>query len=1655
MKKILSVSIFLLLLIAPVLAQAVRENASIIEPVPEIPYYRHFYISIKDKFVLGEEVEARVCGSGLATLEIYRFENLSVLFERFKGYGKEEDFLAGEKPFKTITIQLGQECEELDLQIEQAGLYFVKGYSTESENEPIAMFSVEEIALMVKESPEKILFYATDINTGKPIPNAEIKLLEQKQALGTETPEIEEKSLGFTNDLGLLEWKKGEVKEDFDYKGQLFIVQKNDSFAFVQGYYWRRSEEQNSLYIFTDRPIYRPNQIVHFKGILWKTGVEKHALEGETVSITIRDAKWNEVFKKDFTTNEFGSIEGEFTLTDEPPLGRYNIEARKNEKYLGNAYFQVEEYRKPEFEVKVNPSKDVFIGGEKARVEIKAEYFFKSPVQDAKVMYRVYSSHYREPCYGYWKCIYYEPLTEYYPGIIPPYPYYEKQLVTEGETVTDSEGKAFIEFDTNADREKRYFIEATVVDESNRQVSGSGTVIVVPALFRLTVIPDKWWYAENEEIRLKINAKDLEGKPIDTEATVKVYSLQWNTESKEYNRELAKEEIVATNEGKAELRFTLPAGQYAVEATAVDELGNTVKAENSLSVRGKERESRVQEIEVLLDRELYTPGEDALLTITAPEPDYYALISIESRGLFHYEVIHSLEEEFSYIIPIISDYEPNAFVTVTGIQNGKVFMKTLSLNVPPNENKIDLSIETDSDYYYPRQTAHYTVKATSNGKPVEAEFAVMLVDEAIFQLAEDNKKDIFQFFFKPEYNWVSTQWSLREYYYYPLYGIRGAGIMEETMPMPMAQKVVEEAGYAVPEVRKTFADTAYWKAFLKTNSEGIAEFDVVLPDNLTTWRAAVIANSKNKAGMQEDKIASTKDVIARLIVPKFVVQGDKFTITAIVHNNLPEMKDALVRIESDNIEFPDGNSEELTIASGRSEKVEFSAIAKKCCTATIKLEALTDIESDAIEIVMPVFPWGIKEFETVSGEVNETVEIGIEFPEETVREADKLIIKLDPTLAGTIINSLDYLTGYPYGCVEQTMSRFLPDVIVAKALNELNLENEKLKKELPKMVEKGLQKLYGFQLSDGGWGWWRNDSSQPFMTAYVLYGLTLAKQAGFEVNEDVLAKGKLAAIKHFDETSDREVQAFLSYALYLNGDSRFVEELKEHAGEMSDYGKALLVLQIDSEEEAKPYLDELLENASCGLSFCSWSGKTWRKYWSERNTETTAIVLKAIVKFEPENERVRKAINWLLMKREYSHWRSTQDSAMVVLALTDYLKYSGELEPNYTARVYINNELKKEFSVTRDNMFEVDSELSISEPKKNSVVRIEMEGKGKLYYSITKEYFSKQEEISAKDNGIKITRIVENEIDIGEEAVVKLKIETDREYDYVIVEDYLPAGVTVVDARKRGNYGYYWSEWYPYWYARMETRDEKVVFFFRELRKGETELEYMVRGEVSGAYKHLSAQAYLMYNPEINGHSTGNTFIVTKEKSFSLPKIEIKDDYIWIYPRPIPLEASVKATVVDNSGNEIVSTEAEISNGKARIPLTASLGEGLYSVKVSIESEGQTYSETKDFQVGRVEVKRTELADVGYSNELVERTKQAKLESPAQGMCNATGGTWSNGQCACPEGHYWVFGVGCEAKAYEPRPAADSMQLLVIGIALSAIIVAFVLFLKRKPKQSA
>ncbi len=689
-------------------------------------------------------------------------------------------------------------------------------------------------------------------------------------------------------------------------------------------------------------------------------------------------------------------------------------------------------------------------------------------------------------------------------------------------------------------------------------------------------------------------------------------------------------------------------------------------------------------------------------------------------------------------------------------------------------------------------------------------------------------------------------------------------IAEEIESAPMAEMADGAGGaprsggqaeeYVKPVVRKFFPDVVVWKPDMITDSDGMATLDVELPDTLTTWRSTIKAYTPDMlSGQIINKIITRKNVLVRFETSRTFTQGDEATISAVVHNYLPHDKEVKVDLEIDDIlDAKQTNSKIITVQAGQDKRVDFKVQVMGCCETKATLYSLTDEESDAVEMTIPIVPSGVKEYDYDAGNVDTLTELIINIQDgELVTDATEFNLYLSPSIASLALDSLPYLIGYPHGCVEQTMSRFLPDIIVLRAIETLGLERDDLKEELLPMIVAGLERLYDMQNGDGSWGWWKYGDGNAFMTAYVVYGLTEAQNSRFEVDDWRINRGLDWLKDHDKRVDDPNTRAYIHYVLSLHGMAE-PEKIYKQRDKMSDYGKALLALAYhrsgDTQKAAE--IVELLENsANCNTRECNWEGG--RYHWRYNNVEATSYVMRALIKIKPESNKIPKAVNYLVRTRRGNHWYSTKDTAQAIFALTDYMMVSGELNPDYTFRIYQDGLLIKEDRITKDNVMTYDGKVELH-PRPYSVIRVEKEGSGMLYYSKQLEYFVKSRNINADSNGITVTRQYSKyNIKAGDEFNVTLTIDSDADYEYIIIEDYIPAGTEVVQDKINDFYSYY-----RHWgYSNKEIRDEKVDTFYTRLNKGQRNITYQLRAEFPGLYVAMPAQAHCMYAPEINGRS--------------------------------------------------------------------------------------------------------------------------------------------------------------------------------------------------------
>ncbi len=319
----------------------------------------------------------------------------------------------------------------------------------------------------------------------------------------------------------------------------------------------------------------------------------------------------------------------------------------------------------------------------------------------------------------------------------------------------------------------------------------------------------------------------------------------------------------------------------------------------------------------------------------------------------------------------------------------------------------------------------------------------------------------------------------------------------------------------------------------------------------------------------------------RLEMPRFLTEGDTVTISGVVHNFLKSDKSTKISLDLNGAQLLDSPSETVTIKQNGEHRVDWRVQANQVGKLTLLAKALTDTESDAVEMTMEIVPHGLKQTvgnttTLTQNDADQTFSLDLSANPDS--QARSLRIEASPSLAGTLFGALDYLTSFPYGCTEQTMSSFLPNVIVAQTLKDVPTAKIRASNDLDKKVQRGLDRLYAYQHDDGGWGWWKDDKSDPFMTAYVVDGLTLAGKASYQIDLGRRDQGreKLASLLNAGKNDngnpiDDETRSYMIYAYTESGDSdgHYLEALYAKRSSLGPYGRALLALALHQRKDGR------------------------------------------------------------------------------------------------------------------------------------------------------------------------------------------------------------------------------------------------------------------------------------------------------------------------------------------------------------------------------------------------------------------------------------------------------------------------------------------------------
>jgi len=1386
-------------------------------------------------------------------------------------------------------------------------------------------FTITNQALTLKYSGSKALAWLVSLKDGSPINSASIKFynLKGEMVLSGKTD-----ADGFFE--GNLNLKKFQTVNN-EWNPEFWVTaEKDGEFTFL-GSEWNNGLEpwnfgigenfrgpslayyQVDSYIYTERQLYRPGDTVYFKGIL-RTRDNNGKIEipkGTNALVTVADAQYNEIYNKTIKLNDFGTFSAELPVDAGAPLGVYQISVKllpedKYDNNWGGTSFNVLAYRKPEYKVELKPEKEEYFSGDKVAFDVNAAYYFGAAMANADINWYATGSaywfnRYTDDWYSFalddvwcwWNCS------------------SQTDTITEGKGKLDKNGYYKVEFPvdlTNKETSQTVMVEADITDTNNQVVANREYVPVHKSEVYVGVKTDDYVVNPNEKAKVKVITLKTDGSPAPGQSvSIQLFQREWNTVKKKnvdgeyyYENEpkdtfIRKTRTTTDDKGKGSADIMIDAGgTYRIVVDTEDGKGRVSKAGTVVyafsDVFINWPRANNDRIEVVTDKPEYKVGDTAKLLIKSPYQGekIKALVTVEREGIISRKVIQVLGNAQPVEIPITENLIPNAYVSVVIIKprDGETFDENgkdtgtpafkvgyAALNIETSQKKLDLEISTDKKKYGPGENVNTVIKVKNYlGQPVQAEVSLGVVDLSVQALLGFQLPDLVNTFYQQ----------------------RGLGVKTSQMLiylMDVFKPGSKGGGGGEPEtkVRTNFKDTAYWNPSVMTDEKGEAKVSFTLPDNLTTWQFLAIANTKDSLyGATTHEVIETKQTIVRPLRPRFAVIDDEIQLGATIHNFTDKVQDYEVTFSGTGFETKSDTTQKVKVKPDESGKIVFPVKIGDTKTAVLHFKAVGDNTLDEIEENIPVYEFGTPQFVATNGVVDKDSTEEVYIPPKNEAKHGKVTATISPTLASYLPKGLEFLVEYPYGCAEQTVSSFLPNVAVKtlQGFDEFKFVDDK---KLEKNIIGGLEKLYTFQRSDGGFGYWsESNESYPYLTAYIAYALQMTKGAGYAVDNNVLARAYdyldfVMRNQNMEEKIDLTTRAYILYVLSETGrsDTALLNNLYKKRDQLPVFAKAHLAMAYGRDGNGKKLLEEILNYAkidSRGTHFEEMD----EGYWGiamNTNTKTTALVLQAMIRILPDNPIVPNMVRYLIATRDEGHWDTTQSTVASIFALVDYLKFTNELEGNFTAKVNINgtealSEVYGEKNIlTKKEVIKTFEELNAD---KMNPVQISKEGEGKLYYDLTMDYFLTLDYIPATDQGISIKREI-TPLEEGEKGYkvqgtykTKLTITVPEDRNLVAVSSPLPAGFEAIDFQfitsqqrlageinqpKEGEW--YW--WNPIWYFNhIEYRDDAVFMFADYLPAGVYEYEYLARATTPGKFRNRPATAWEMYYPETFGQTEGD-----------------------------------------------------------------------------------------------------------------------------------------------------------------------------------------------------
>lgn len=1352
---------------------------------------------------------------------------------------------------------------------------------------------------------------------------------------------------GFLQVPGLKDWEeaiqktldKDQIKKYRFYPLSIFAQTKSDA-AMVNtdwelDYTWGvfpyrldykdgdEDARKTRIHLVTDRGLYKPGEKVHFKGFarLYNDG-KFEPLTGE-FEVKISGPRSTQFEPFLVTVNERGNFDFEFETKDYFKTGSYYVNLYKPEdksqKSLGYTRFDVEFFRKPEFEIKIDSKRfSTVLAGQSVDVNFHSQYLFGQPLKNAnftmgfvKSVGSFYADGFEEWRFGRL----YSHTTDFETEL--------RKSLQESKGTLNVKGESSYDFKTSKDwiDPVQVSLWVNVKDVAGISIGQRSSFTVHPALGYVAAKVKDLFHKQSDPIAYEYKTLDLAGKEFDglDVTELKLFQEEWVSVKKEgmddafetsYERQdkLIQSCEAATLKDKSCELFAKKSGYHFLQFKAKDKDGRQTVTEVPVYVYGGDFYPWMSQDTHVLDLELKNKnlkvGDQAEIFVKSPFRSGKLLVSIERDEVLSTQVIEFDGNLEPLAIPIKKEFVPNAFVRVvlmkgyddidptqlkteSDVESFSILKSgTLELKVAPENKVLTVQAKPQQKIYNAGDEVTIDFEVKNLGDKQEAELTVMVVDEGVLQASGFSLKDPLDTLFRPFSHLVSLADS-RKFFSIEKYALA-----------QKAKKLSQSASGGGKDSmnRKNFVPLAYFNGALETE-EGKAQVTFTLPDQMTKFRVMVIANSEvDRFGLAKADFISKKNLFVTTSFPSVMRWGDQIKTDLVVHNT--SAVDQKVNVEFEAKELGLEFKQELLVKASTSQALPVSLrfdsqdllkTILKTKTKTLVFATKASLKQngqylDQVEHDLTVQRKGI-EHKFVMNDVlqDEAYEV--------VQKSDLdepgmggFKLSLESHLLGQLKFFMNELMSYPYSCLEQKVSRAYPIVLFYKQglFFEGPFKEESYRQNY---ILDLLHEIQSKQNYNGSFGFWNRNTESAFVTTYLAGFIADVEKLGFDVKN---VKEKV--IKRLTQyITDQKIRARLSHgigedrllvmSLYQlaklgQPQTNYESNLVEVFDSLSIDLQAMIVEMFHDQDVQKALIENWEKSVQNKIVI---KGKTARIEMVHRpfyysGKEATASVVRTLLKIDPTHPFLFQLLRNLVQQKGLIGYRSSYALSETLKTIAAYQSVFPSQNESFDVNVSLNNEDLFEANLSPKRSTD-HIDLPLSKLPKKMEFFLKKDGAQPVFYEMQLNTVAKNYRDYALEQGIFISRrffdaknneVKASDLKEGEYYFVTLDLYFAHPMQSVVIDEPIASLFDPVHSRIKtsANTNTTQESSLNTRISYMDLRGDRIYFYFNSVGAGYYQLNYPVMVVQSGEAIIPPALAQDMYDQDVFGATGKQTVIV-------------------------------------------------------------------------------------------------------------------------------------------------------------------------------------------------